>query len=460
MLWYGASSRRSLPVILPQAICRRPLEFRPADLYACRDINSESLHMMRDRVHFLLLNIGHFMDHLFMLIFATVAALALSRDWGMSYGELVAYATPSFFAFGLFALPAGWLADRWSRDGMMVVFFIGMGAAAIATGFAETPLQIAIGLFIIGIFGAIYHPVGLAILTAKWRDSGIRIAVNGVWGNIGVATAALLTGWMIDNAGWRSAFFVPGVVSIGIGAFYALMFRDLLSSNTEEAPISAEADAPTAALKSVLMRVSAIVFFTTAVSSIIFQATTFALPKIFDERMQGLAAELSDWLQHASPVDGEIATVIGGLVFTVFAVASLAQLVVGSALDRYGARRIFMIAAGVQVIFFLAMPGLENAMAFAVALGFMLGAFGQVPINDFMIGQMASGAFRARTYAIRYVVSFTVLALTLPLIAVVHENWGFDMLFLILAGTAATIFAAVACLPVHLPRMPETVAAE
>src|SRR5690625_1033928 len=281
--------------------------------------------MMRDRVHFLLLNIGHFMDHLFMLNFATVAALALSRDWGMSYGELIAYATPSFFAFGLFALPAGWLADRWSRDGMMVVFFIGMGLAAIATGFADSALQIGIGLFVIGIFGAIYHPVGLAIVTAKWRDSGIRIAVNGVWGNIGVATAALLTGWMIDNAGWRAAFFVPGMVSIGIGLFYAFMFRGLLLSNTEEAPSGYKAGAQTAGMKSVLLRVSAIVFVTTAVSSVIFQATTFALPTVFDERVQGLAAELSAWAQRSGPEKGEIATIIGGLVFTVFTIASMAQ---------------------------------------------------------------------------------------------------------------------------------------
>ena len=71
--------------------------------------------MNRDQTYFLLLNIGHFLDHLFMLVFATVAALALHREWGVSYGELLAYATPGFFAFGLFSLPAGWLADRWSR---------------------------------------------------------------------------------------------------------------------------------------------------------------------------------------------------------------------------------------------------------------------------------------------------------------------------------------------------------
>ncbi|MDP7548964.1 MAG: MFS transporter, partial [Alphaproteobacteria bacterium] len=123
--------------------------------------------MNRDRLYFLLLNLGHFFDHLFMLIFATVAALALYREWGVGYAALLAYATPGFFAFGLCSLPAGWLADRWSRDGMMSVFFIGIGATAIATGFAETPLQIGAGLFVIGMFAAIYHPVGLAIVTMK-----------------------------------------------------------------------------------------------------------------------------------------------------------------------------------------------------------------------------------------------------------------------------------------------------
>ena len=94
--------------------------------------------MNRDRIHFLFLNIGHYLDHLLTLIFATVAALALSREWGLGYAALLAYATPGFFAFGLFSLPAGWLADKWSREGMLSVFFLGIGLASIATGFART----------------------------------------------------------------------------------------------------------------------------------------------------------------------------------------------------------------------------------------------------------------------------------------------------------------------------------
>lgn len=412
--------------------------------------------MTRDRGYFLLLNIGHFLDHLFTLIFATVAALALYREWGVGYADLLVYATPGFLAFGLFSLPAGWLADRWSRDGMMVVFFVGIGLSAIATSFAATPIQIGCGLFVIGMFAAIYHPVGLAIVTMTWRNTGMRIAANGVWGNLGVACAALITGYLIDNGGWRMAFILPGIFSICTGFAYLALRHDAIRGDHIGSKAVGKVKAPetvsSPSYRSLLFRVSAIVFLTTAVSSIIFQSTTFALPKIFDERLQGLAHQLAAWSGNTAIVgQGDVATVVGSLAFVVFAVASVAQLIVGSMLDRFGPRPVFAAVATLQLVFFSVMPGLTDGVAFAVAIGFMLGAFGQIPINDYMIGKMASGAYRARIYGIRYVVAFSVLAMSLPLIAFVYEHWGFDMLFRILAGAALVILCAVAALPHKLP---------
>jgi len=409
--------------------------------------------LTRDRLHFLLLNMGHFMDHLFTLVFATVAALVLYREWGIAYAALLAYATPGFFAFGLFSLPAGWLADKWTRDGMMCVFFIGIGLASIATGFSQTPLQIGIGLFVIGIFAAIYHPVGLAIVTTRWRNTGMRIATNGVWGNLGVAAAALITGYLIDHAGWRMAFVLPGIASIVMGiAYMALRWEDIGVERHAAKAGQAKAASPSPEYKRLLIRVSAIVFLTTAVSSIVFQSTTFALPKIFEERLQGLAGTLADWANGTGVAgSGDVATMIGSMAFVVFAIASVAQLIVGSMLDRFGPRRVFMTVAVIQLVFFALMPGLTDGPALLVALGFMLGAFGQIPINDYMIGKTASGPFRARIYGVRYVVSFSVLAATLPLIGFVYHNWGFDTLFRILMVAALVILGAVALLPRKLP---------
>ncbi len=392
--------------------------------------------MTRDRLHFLLLNLGHFLDHLFTLIFATVAALALSREWGLGYGDLLAYAAPGFFAFGVFALPAGWLADKWSRDGMMVVFFIGIGIASIVTSFAVTPLQVGIGLFVIGTFAAIYHPVGLAIVVEKWHGTGMRLAVNGVWGNLGVASAALITGYFIDHGGWRMAFVAPALLSIAVGIAYAILMWDEIAAPRPASKAAGASAALSVDMRALLWRISVVVFLTTAISSIIFQSTTFALPKVFAEKLAGL--QLS-------------ATVIGQLAFVVFALASIGQLIVGHYLDRLGPRTVFMVAAGLQLLFFALMPGLTDWPALLCAMAFMLAAFGQIPINDYMIGRMAQGDMRARIYGVRYVVSFTVLAAALPLIAFIYDHWGFDALFRVLAVAALLIFAAVSQLPARMP---------
>ena len=396
----------------------------------------------RDRLNFLFLNVGHFLDHLFTLVFATVAALALNKEWGLSYAELVPYAMPGFIAFGLFSLPAGRLADKWSRHGMMVVFFIGIGLAAIATGFAQSPLQISVLLFVVGVLAAIYHPVGLAMVvdSAKASGTGMAIGINGVWGNLGVGAAALITGWFIDHGGWRSAFIAPGVLSVLIGLAYWVHVRGDIAAAANKPKAAAATSSPSAGMsadaRAAFIRLTAIVFFTTAVSSLVFQSTTFALPKVFDERLGGIAGS---------------ATLVGQLAFLVFAMASLAQLVVGMMLDKYGPRLVFMAVSAIQVVFFLAMPGLKDWWALAIALGFMLGAFGQIPINDYMIGKMAKSEQRATIYGMRYVVSFSVLAAALPLIAYLHGHYGFDTLFRVLAGAAAVIFLAVTMLPGQIP---------
>jgi MFS family permease len=255
---------------------------------------------MVNRIHFAFLNLGHLYDHLFLLIFATAAALSLSHEWGMEYAELIPYATPGFVAFGAFSVPAGWIADKWSRKGMMVIFFIGIGLSSVLTSLAKSPIQIGIGIFCIGLFAAIYHPVGLALVVQGREKAGVPLAVNGIFGNMGVACAALITGFLIDLAGWRSAFIWPGLVSIVTGILYAGFLYSYQGKELEEVQKDAEAGKTNNTLslnRQLLVRVFAIIFVSTAIGGLLFQSTTFALPKIFDERLGelGISATLIGW---------------------------------------------------------------------------------------------------------------------------------------------------------------------
>lgn len=393
---------------------------------------------MREKLHFLFLNIGHFLDHLFMLVFATVAALALSREWQLSYAELIFYAMPGFIAFGAFALPAGWLADKWSRRGMLVIFFIGIGAASIVTALAQTPLQIGVGLFAIGVFAAIYHPVGIALVLEGRARAGMAIAVNGVFGNMGVAAAALVTGFLIDQTGWRSAFVWPGIVSVLLGLAYGVLI--ICDRRAEPAAAIAEETAPEPTVstydRDVFVRVIAIILFTTALGGLVFQSTTFALPKIVDERAADIA--------HS-------ATLVGWLTFIVFTIGSIGQLVVGYAVDRVPPRIVFVVIAAMQLVLFALMPGLSGWAAILVAAAFMFATFGQIPINDVLVGRVVKSAWRSRVLALRYMVTISVMALAVPVIAWVHAGWGFDLLFVLLAVAGGLILSAALLLPRAIP---------
>ena len=389
--------------------------------------------MQRAQIKFLYLNLGHFLDHLFMLVFATVAALRLNQEWGLGYAELIPYATPGFIAFGLCALGAGWIADKWSREGMIVVFFIGIGISSMLTGLANNPLQMALGLTAVGVFAAIYHPVGLAMVVHGRTRTGVPLAVNGVFGNLGVASAALLTGFLIDTAGWRSAFYLPGLVSILLGVSYWIFIT------RKEAPVSATdkaqgaaPTAPAAIPRATLIRVFAIIFFTTAVGGLIFQSTTFALPRIFAERLTDFAVS---------------ATQVGWYAFLVFSLAALAQLLIGYLVDHHSLRLVFATVALLQALFFYLMTHLQGLSALLLSIAFMFVVFGQIPINDVLVGRMARSEWRSRAFALRYVVTFSVMASAVPLIGWLHANGGFARLFSVLAVAAAFIFAATLLLP-------------
>jgi len=388
--------------------------------------------LQRKHIRFLFLNIGHFVDHFLVLIFASAAALRLTTEWTMSYAELIPYATPGLVAFGLFAIPAGWLADKWSREGMMVVFFLGIGASSAFCSLADSPFEIGLGLTLLGSFAAIYHPVGLSMIIQGRDKLGMPLAINGIFGNMGVASAALLTGLLIDTAGWRSSFLIPGIASMLLGLLYLVFEYSGRGTETVRNLAVRESTHTQILPRNVLLRIFAVIFFTAAVGSIIFQTTTFALPKVLGERLTDLAGSAAQ---------------VGFYTFLVFSSAAFAQLVVGYLIDNHSVRTVFAWIAILQAVLFAIMVPLTGMAALIVAFAFMFVVFGEIPINDVLVGRVARSEWRSRAYAITYIIGFTVSALTVPLIAWIHGSWGFDALFAVLSVLALLIFLAVLFLP-------------
>jgi MFS family permease len=367
------------------------------------------------------LNLGHLLDHLAMLVFPT-AVVAIAREWNQPYSELLPLALGSFIAFGAFAIPAGWLADHWSRHKVMVMFYLGIGASLFATGFAQSPWQIALGLTITGAFAAIYHPVGIAMLVASPEKMGKALGWNGLWGNLGLASAALLTGALVDAFGWRAAFAVPGVICFISGILFLALVKDPGRAKKGSKSLGLHVDAR------MMTRIFSIMLIATACGGIIFNSTTISMPKVFDERLQSLTQTNFG---------------IGALVAVVYTMAAFAQVLMGALIDRFELRRLMIAVGLVQIPMLYLAANLQGWAMLAAALLMMLAIFGQIPLNDAIVGRYVADEYRARVLGVRYVVSLGVAAVAVPMIAALHKTeGGFANVFLVLAALASGVFLA------------------
>ncbi|PWG62722.1 MFS transporter [Spiribacter halobius] len=383
---------------------------------------------MEARLRLLFLNVGHAYDHWFMLIFAT-AVIAMEREFGLAYGELMTLATPAFLIFGFGAIPAGWLGDRWSREGMMVVFFLGIGAACLLMGFADGPVAMATALFVVGVFAAIYHPVGIAMVAESGpRTSlGRRLGINGVWGNMGVAGAALVSAALVDTAGWRAAFVLPGVLSLLTGlAYIAFLWRH------GGAPRARIHTAASERMRPGWPRVLAVVAVATIMVSLQFNATTVAMPKVLEERLVAVITSTAGI--------GLVATVI-------YATAAFAQIAVGMALDRFPVRPLLMAIAAGQVLA-MSVAALSHGwpMVFAGGLVMVL-VFAQVPIGSTLVARYVPQHIRARVYGLQFLLVLGVGGIAVPLVGALHGLGGFFAMFVALAVTGAVTALAGAAMP-------------
>ena len=372
------------------------------------------------------LNLGHVFVHLFMLIYPT-ALLALEPALGLSYDKLLNLSLGGFIAYGVGSLPAGWLGDHWNRRHMVALFFLGTGVAAVLTGAARSPFEIAGGLTLLGLFASIYHPVGIALLVEGASKVGRRLGFNGLCGNLGIASAALITGALAQLLGWRAAFILPGAISVLLGLAFLLLVPDLPRSQSAAAPRSAGVS------RRLFARIFLLLVLATICDSIVFNAVTIAMPKLFAERLSALT---------------ESTVAIGALVSSAYVVAAFAQLWVGRLIDRHSLRRVFLPVAALQVPLLLLTGLAGGVLVLPAAAALMFFIFGLLPVLDAMIARYADERWRARAYAVAYVVSFGASPAAVPLVAALHGTaGGFTSLFYVLTIVGLGTFGAAVAFP-------------
>ena len=384
------------------------------------------------RARFLFLNVGHFVDHLFMLIFAK-AAFSAGLGFGLAqdgaYAEMIPYGVPSLILFGAGAPIAAHMADKWNRNGMIAVFFIGIGIASIATSFATSPLGIGIGLAAIGVFASIYHPIGIAMIVEGGGKVGGRLGANGVWGNMGVAAAPLITGFVLADYDWRLAFVLPGVVSILIGLGFVAFVR----TGRIRPPEPSSREKAHVGFRPGWKRALFALALVSSAGGFVFGAMTFVIPRMFEVLMTDISIDVA---------------VTGALAAVVYAGASWAQLGTGRLIDRRRIKPVLLCVALGQPVLIGLMATQTDYGLFAASLLAMAFVFGQIPITDAVLSRYVPDEWRAKVLSVKFMLNLVIGAGALMMArTILAAGGGFDTIMMVLAIAGGLVFLSALLLP-------------
>jgi MFS family permease len=351
------------------------------------------------------INTAHTITHYSLAILPTaVLAMAVpGGPFGESYAPILALATGMFVLYGLLSLPQGWLAQRFGRKILMTAFFLGIAAGLIAAGLAHSPTMLAVALACAGGFAAIYHPIGTTMLIEAAGDKpGSSIGVNGVFGNLGVALAPVVTAFLANAVGWRAAFIAPGLFAAAAGL---LWMRAPLASASLDVELRPFPPIP----RHLVRRAVVVLMLIAMTSGLVFNAFTLLLPKLLQERLAGNATLLP---------------LIGLAAFVVTLCGAVTQFNVGRMIDRNTLKRVFLPVSIVLAPAMLALSFAQGWLVLPLAAAVAASIFGQVTVNDTMTARYISPALRARIYSVRFFVGFLGSAAAAPVVSIFYERTG------------------------------------
>ncbi len=372
---------------------------------------------------------GHFYIHL-CTAFYFVIVLALEQVWQLPYHQLLGLWTLGSLMVGVVALPAGMLSDRLGASNLMVVFFVGMGGSSIAAGLSNSTTGLMLALTGIGLFAAIYHPVGIPwLLRGAGRDRGKVLGFNGVFGSLGAAGAGLTAGSLIDLVNWRAAFIVPGAVCCMTGL--VLLVYVLNGRLPDAAPARAATAAPS---RKDMMRAFGILVITMFLGGVVYHTTQTSLPKVFALRHGGLV--------------GEGTFGIGLLVAGVYTAAAMMQVAGGHLADRFPLKSVYLGTMLIQIPTLWLAASLGGLPLMLVATVVVVAGASALPAENLLLARYTPARRHGLVFGLKFALGFGAAPLSVQLVAIISGRTGeFYWVFALLAVVVLTAVTAAVFLP-------------
>jgi MFS family permease len=375
-----------------------------------------------------LVGLSHATNHFVMLVFPAVLLL-VQAEFGLGYAGLGVLATINFLCYGLPALPAGMLADRFGGERILAMWLAGSSVTCLGIGFASGPWSLGIGLAALGCFASLHHPAGSGLLVELRPRLGAKMSRafgrSGILGNLGLAGAPVLAAAIGVHWGWRAAFFVSAIPGL---AFALPLWRHPRLGSTGAAPrVAREPLRNTLTLPLLLL---------------------FGLETLMGFVLQGFSTFLPAHLAgHAGVAAITAAQVRRGGAFASLALlfGGLGHFVAGRLMGRRHPEALFLAAVSTSTLCLFGMGAADGPLlvVFSIVFSFAYFALGTIS-NTFMAMHTRPG-LGGTVFGVTFSLAFGFGSLASSTMGVVGEQLGLSAIFVGLGLVSLGGVALIVC---------------
>jgi MFS family permease len=385
----------------------------------------------------------HYLTHMFVLVFPAVT-MPIVHSLGIPLEDVIKMSFFMYLLYGLGALPAGYIVDRWQAKRMLMIGVVLMGAGLTLSGLFASPTVIPAGLTLVGIGASIYHPAGLALISRTIRKRGYALGINGVWGNLGIASAPLLTGVLTWAFSWQAAFVILGLSAIVLTLALGMIRID----ETITAYERRKGGANNEYLKYYVVLCVALVF-----AGIAYRGNMVLLPAYFELK----ADFFSHLIESVSFVKTQGTSTLAATLLTslVLVVGMFGQILGGWAADRFDLRYAYLAFQGLAVPFLLAMAFTTDYLLAICAAVYILFSLGMQPIENSLIAAFTPTRWRSTGFAVKFILNFGIGSTVVYMIGFVKTRYTLETVYVFLAGVALLLVLSIIGLIVASRRVPE-----
>jgi len=372
---------------------------------------------------------GHFMSHYNMLVFPAIV-LPLASVMNLDMVDVLGLSFMQYLLFGLMALPWGLVGDRLGGKGLTILMFLGSGMCGLAAAaFMTSPDRLSLALAGVGLFSAIYHPIGLGLISKGVERVSVGMGYNAIFGGMGLAVAPLITGIAVWISGPRLALLVLGTLNLaGIGLLLLLPFEE---PSVKQEEVSEGGNGMLGAFLILLIAMM--------LGGIAYTGSSVILPSYLQLKGTGMVEVFSGML--GTNLSGNL--VASALTTVVFVVGMLGQYVGGHVGERFEKRYAYLTFHSMCIPAAFLMAFTQNFLLVGIASIYFFFQLGMQAIENTLVADYTPRRLHHSAYGVKFVLTFGVGALAVKMIQFIDSTWGIEAVFTALGIVSVLIVTTI-----------------